>query len=447
MRRIQLLDLIQSWSSSIVTSSALFLLSLHNIQTADFWGTNLATVGGCSVPGYGNGYGLFAGADGIFGPTSYPITYDQKMACGQVVFTSDLVDKRTLGSSNTVTYGKLYAWKDMNDGLYITISLNATNFGFGFPASNSVFTNPGQFLFVSPSLFVPGAPSGNIYLDKQFNSLQPPNYRSTQLVPGGTSYYSCITYYINLRAACDPTISYYSQPNSPGGLPFCQTLNSPPGTASPTIDLSSSPSLFFSVSFNLTRFNMFSNSNNQCGDFAPNSANPASYQNDQVVAVMNVGLNSNGIVNLYSAVGSGQAPLPQNCQSLTRSPLPPSPPAPPPPPTPPVPPSPSPPIPASPSPPSPPPIPPTPPPRPPPPSPPTSDVYAVFYFNQSSRVYDPITDCSYLLGINPITGQPTNALAGPWLSSFAGTPYTYSCNVASSPSSNNLLAWSVLYVK
>ena len=54
------------------------------MQTADQWGTSTASVGGCSVPGYGNGYGLFAGSNGIFGPTSYPITYDQKMACGQV---------------------------------------------------------------------------------------------------------------------------------------------------------------------------------------------------------------------------------------------------------------------------------------------------------------------------------------------------------------------------
>ena len=61
----------------------------------------------CSVPGYGNGYGLITGARGIFGPTSYPVNYDQKMACGQVIFTSDLIDRSAINNGLLVTYGKV----------------------------------------------------------------------------------------------------------------------------------------------------------------------------------------------------------------------------------------------------------------------------------------------------------------------------------------------------
>ena len=74
-------------------------------QTNDNWATDNTQ---CLVPGYG-APSLYTSGQiyGTLAPTSYPVTYDQKGACGQVVFTSDLVDK---ANANNV-YGRLYAWK------------------------------------------------------------------------------------------------------------------------------------------------------------------------------------------------------------------------------------------------------------------------------------------------------------------------------------------------
>ena len=63
-------------------------------------------------------------------------------------------------------------------------------------------------------------------------------------------------------------------------------------------------------------------------------------------------------------------------------------------------------------------------------------------FNQSSRVYDRNIDASYLMGIDPNTGSPTNALLGPYLGSFSG----YQADVINSMSGSTLL-WSALYVR
>ena len=75
------------------------------MQTNDNWATDNTQ---CLVPGYGAASLYTSGQIyGTLAPTSYPVTYDQKGACGQVVFTSDLVDK---ANANNV-YGRLYAWK------------------------------------------------------------------------------------------------------------------------------------------------------------------------------------------------------------------------------------------------------------------------------------------------------------------------------------------------
>lgn len=437
-----------------------------DLQTTDNWGTITSF---CKVPGYGNGYGLIAGSAGIFGPTSYPINYDQKTACGQVVFTSDLVDFKSLNIGLIVTYGKLYAWKDSQDNLYVTLSINATSFGSSRPTSNSIFNgNVGQFLFSNPSQFNPSGSnpasfwSGRIYLGPVLDSTQPTNYPSTTFYPTfGT--YSCITFVIPLRQACNPSTGIWT-PSPVGGAPYCgNRLN--PANPDPTIDLSGtgSSSLFFSVSFNLTRYSLTTSNNQWCGETAPfNAATDATYVTDQVVVVMNTGSNLGtsvyGIVDLYSALGSGQTPLPQNCQSLIMSPFPPSPPAPPPPPRPPTPPSPSPPGPTPPTPPSPPPAPPSPSPRPPSPSPPTTSTFAIFFLNRSLVQFDRTKDCRYLLGLDP-NNQPTNQLLGPWLSVGtgninAGAPYTFTCDIVNSPytpgtdiGGSYSSSWSALYMK
>ena len=69
------------------------------LQTADNWATDNVQ---CLVPGYGAPSLFLGGA-----PTSYPVTYDRKQSCNQVVFTSTLVDKMNTG----IALGQLYAWK------------------------------------------------------------------------------------------------------------------------------------------------------------------------------------------------------------------------------------------------------------------------------------------------------------------------------------------------
>ena len=138
-----------------------FLLNLL-LQTVDNWGTDATQ---CLVPGYGAPYLFTAGQMlGTWAPTSYPITYDQKGACGQVVFTSDLVDR----SAPNNIYGRLYAWKDYGDNLYVTVSINATGFGPSSLVTSGFGANDGQFLHASPSLFNPNSPSGQVSVWSSF---------------------------------------------------------------------------------------------------------------------------------------------------------------------------------------------------------------------------------------------------------------------------------------
>ena len=82
------------------------------------------------VPGFGPP-NLYVNNGNTFPIAAFPITYDQKQACNNVVYTSALVDSV---NSNYV-YGKLYVWKDYIDNLYVTVSINATGFGPGATAS------------------------------------------------------------------------------------------------------------------------------------------------------------------------------------------------------------------------------------------------------------------------------------------------------------------------
>lgn len=138
-------------------STSAYAIAPSSCQTADNWGTDPTQ---CLLPGFGAPtLFLYNRQTGALGPTSYPITYDQKAACEQVVFRSSLVNK----ASPSDVYGTIYVWKDMSDFLYITVSLNATGFGPSLTSNPSGFgSNPGQFLFSSPSTFSPNQPSGSI---------------------------------------------------------------------------------------------------------------------------------------------------------------------------------------------------------------------------------------------------------------------------------------------
>ena len=130
---------------------------------------------------------------------SFPITYDQKKACANVVFSTPLVDL----SNPSYVYGQMYTWKDNYDVLYVTVSLNATGFG---PGPAPLLVNPvapsntkGQFLFTSPSLFNPAAPSGQITLWNQYlaNQIGSANYLSADLLSNSTlTSWSCFTFAI-----------------------------------------------------------------------------------------------------------------------------------------------------------------------------------------------------------------------------------------------------------
>lgn len=293
-------------------------------QTADNWGTDPSQ---CLVPGYGAPQ-LFMldRVTGAAAPTSYPITYDQKAACEQVVFTTDLVD---IQNSNNI-YGRLYAWKDYSDFLYVTVSLNATGFGPAGTTPSGFGTNPGQFLFASPSLFSPGKPTGQIAVWGTFIAGLPAAYSTSQMLSsqGVTQQWSCFTVSINLRSTCDPTISAYQRNMIPGQPGVCQPFYSgnPKDSVAGT-DLSATDNLYFSVQFNLTRFSLGNQVNGGCGSVITPTSPAAA--NNQIIVMMR-----NPIVDLYNFPGSGQLPLPRNCAARTRSPTPPSPPQPPLPPSP-----------------------------------------------------------------------------------------------------------------
>eukprot|EP00195_Chlamydomonas_chlamydogama_P017827 CAMPEP_0202895428 /NCGR_PEP_ID=MMETSP1392-20130828/4636_1 /ASSEMBLY_ACC=CAM_ASM_000868 /TAXON_ID=225041 /ORGANISM="Chlamydomonas chlamydogama, Strain SAG 11-48b" /LENGTH=230 /DNA_ID=CAMNT_0049580437 /DNA_START=138 /DNA_END=827 /DNA_ORIENTATION=+ len=110
-------------------------------QTADNWGIDPTQ---CAVPGYGAPQ-LFVNGNA---PTSYPVTYDRKQACNQIVVVAPLVDK--FNSSNI--YGQAYVWKDYSDALYVTVSINATNWGPQRTLPFGGVTAPGQFLHAQPSI-------------------------------------------------------------------------------------------------------------------------------------------------------------------------------------------------------------------------------------------------------------------------------------------------------
>ena len=71
--------------------------------TADNWATDPLQ---CVVPGFGSSP-LYANNGGINPISSFPVTYDQKLACESKVYMSSIVDT----DNSAIVYGQLYAWK------------------------------------------------------------------------------------------------------------------------------------------------------------------------------------------------------------------------------------------------------------------------------------------------------------------------------------------------
>ena len=213
------------------------------MQTADNWATD---VNQCMVPGYGEPQLYTYNGLSQLAPTSYPVTYDQKRACDQVIVTTDLVDQ----ANPAYVYARMYIWKDYTDMLLVTVSINATGFGPG--AGPTSIGNAGQYLLAEPSLYNPGFPSGSVSVWGSFLANSPPNYdTSNMLMANVFGQWSCFTFRINLKLTCNPLTSHYSKISaSPGGCIYT-TTGLP---SSDTADLSSSQNLFFSANFNFTRF-------------------------------------------------------------------------------------------------------------------------------------------------------------------------------------------------
>ena len=81
----------------------LYNIAPSSCLTADNWATDPLQ---CAVPGFGY-TPLYASNGGINPISTFPITYDQKLACNNTVYTSSIVDS----TNSAYVYGQLYAWK------------------------------------------------------------------------------------------------------------------------------------------------------------------------------------------------------------------------------------------------------------------------------------------------------------------------------------------------
>eukprot|EP00195_Chlamydomonas_chlamydogama_P005626 CAMPEP_0202898442 /NCGR_PEP_ID=MMETSP1392-20130828/6965_1 /ASSEMBLY_ACC=CAM_ASM_000868 /TAXON_ID=225041 /ORGANISM="Chlamydomonas chlamydogama, Strain SAG 11-48b" /LENGTH=381 /DNA_ID=CAMNT_0049584375 /DNA_START=230 /DNA_END=1371 /DNA_ORIENTATION=- len=268
-------------------------------RTADNWGTDPAQ---CSVPGYG--------AKNLFtpngAPSSYPITYDQKDSCNQVVIRAPLVDR--MNQSNV--FGQVYIWKDYQDVLFVTVSLNATGWGPTATLATGGVSAQGQWLHSQPTVLTnPTSDNvGSVSVWNNFLNNQPSAYVNNLLSLNGAQRWSCWTYRVNLRQACDPTVAQYYAFGSNSTLPGGCAPKVPNPSGPLFQDISASANLFFSFSFNLTRYSLFSPTSNtvelqNCGE-----VNPIGVTGQDQVTVQ-LGTGSGGLVDLYNMAGSGQPSL------------------------------------------------------------------------------------------------------------------------------------------
>ncbi|KAG1674024.1 hypothetical protein FOA52_000330 [Chlamydomonas sp. UWO 241] len=383
---------------NVVGSNSVFDTSVTGCLTADNWGADPSQ---CMYPGFGRDPLFITSGNGVIAPSNYPITYDQKSTCNLQVYTADVP---LLGNAGAI-YGKMFAFKDYSDNLYITVSMNATGFVVG--ASSPV----SQALLPSPSL--DGTAPGLYFVGGQFSNTQEmwkkAQYSTSQMLSSNVGQYSCFTVMIALRQACPEGSTYQRSSSSCASSTTGQTVGA--------VDLSSTSNLYLQAQFNVSLYNPTASS---CGA-------------NQIPAVMGANQITIGVptIELYS---SGF--LSRNCAAITGRPQsPPVPPSPPPPPSPcPLP---------GPTPPPARPVPPPPPPGP-PPSPPVTSLYTVIFLNQSYRAYDQYTDCQYLYGLNPTTGQSTFQLLGLYNAGAYGQP---SCQTSTVTTATGAIQWSALWMK
>ncbi|KAG1674021.1 hypothetical protein FOA52_000327 [Chlamydomonas sp. UWO 241] len=218
--------------------------------TADNWGADPSQ---CKYPGFGRDP-LFITNNGVTAPTNYPIMYDAKTTCNLAVMEQNLYDT----ANPSAIYGKMFAFKDYSDNLYITVSINASGFMPGQTGPSG-----GQFLLPNPSLPTNNFPTGLAFMGSSFPNgfsiLQYAQYTTSQTLDSSVGQYSCFTMMIPLRQACPYETSTFVR--GVGGSPsFCASRTT--GAAVATIDLSSTVNLFFSAQFNVSKYITDANS---CG--------------------------------------------------------------------------------------------------------------------------------------------------------------------------------------
>eukprot|EP00798_Chlamydomonas_sp_ICE-L_P020291 gene20291-biopygen29079 len=257
-----------------------------NCPTSDGWGINGDQ---CVYPGY----------NPIAQPVSYPSTavlpgypgtFDQTLACNQVVFMSVLVD------SSNVTYGEVRVFKDYSDKLYVTATVRPV-----FYNSDSTYqpprSNNNQWLHSQPpspvpfNQYAPATPftaaSGKVIVSDAANydpTLSNAAYVNQLNISTTTpsQFWSCWTYEVNLKAACNPLTSkhWISGANSSGT--GCVPNN--------VLDLTATPNLFLYVEFTIVNLNLF---NANISTLGPSCGT--------VVETKTIKLPGSGVVDLYAA--------------------------------------------------------------------------------------------------------------------------------------------------
>ena len=137
------------------------------------------------------------------------------------------------------------------DGKFQTDSSNAIMLWSCFPQPPT--GSPGQYLLAEPSVYYPGlGPSGQISVWNNFVPGAPAAYynydTSNMLSSNSFGQWSCFTFIVNLKVACNPITSAYRKGSTgTGGCSY--VTNGNPSTD--TADLSNSTSLFFSAQVTL----------------------------------------------------------------------------------------------------------------------------------------------------------------------------------------------------
>eukprot|EP00798_Chlamydomonas_sp_ICE-L_P008651 gene8651-biopygen15554 len=261
--------------------------SLTDCSTSDGWGIDIEQ---CVYPGY----------NPINQPVSYPAntvlpgypgTFDQTLACNQVVFMSELVD------SANITYGEVRVFKDYSDKLYVTATVRPVFFGSNSSMYQPPQLNSRQWLHSQPSAPVPfnqyspatplGPAAGKVIVANAANydpTLSNAAYVNQLSISPITpsQFWSCWTYEVDLKAACNPNTAkhWVSGANSTGT--GCLPNN--------VLDLTASTNLFLYVEFTIVALNLFNTSVSSLGPSC-----------GTVADTKTIRLPGSGVVDLYAA--------------------------------------------------------------------------------------------------------------------------------------------------